>query len=197
MALPREGATPARGAPAPTKVQGATAAKRKEKEDGNGTGKRRREDGPWCAATVAPASFVRAPPGPLGITLKEYAGEFVVTDVAAACPVATGPARIKYGDTIVSVDGARVESVQDVDRGSEEGREIGLGARVISMNAADHSRGKLLLMKETGCGMFRIMDYSRVADKYGEKFLTELDPPNRGRTGRQILAGAFSSLGKS
>ena len=42
--------------------------------------------------------------------------------------------------------------------------------------------------------MFRIMDYSSVAEKYGEEFLEELNPPNRGKSGGQLLAGALSSL---
>ena len=37
------------------------------------------------------------------------------------------------------------------------------------------------------------MDYSNVAEKYGEEFLNELDPPQR-KTGNQILAEAMTGL---
>lgn len=185
----------ARGAKKP-KAKDTKAAKRAEKEDGTGTRKRQKKASPWCAAMVTPSSFVAAPPGPLGITIKEYGGEFVVTEVSEACPVAKGPSRVQYGDTILAIDGVNVDSTNDIHKGNEKSREIGLGARTISMNAADHSRGKLLHMKDSGSAMFRIMDYSHVADKYGEEFLDELDPPNKGKKGQQILAGALSSLGK-
>jgi len=56
-------------------------------------------------------------------------------------------------------------------------KEIGIGERIISTNAAAHSKGVLLHMKERNSAMFRIMDYSRVAAKYGEDFLKHLSPP--------------------
>ncbi len=64
------------------------------------------------------------------------------------------------------------------------------------MKAADHPKGSLLWMKEIRAPMFRIMDYSGVVEKYGEEFMEELNPPNRGRSGRSILGGAVSSLSK-
>lgn len=51
-------------------------------------------------------------------------------------------------------------------------------------------------MKESGCNLFRIMDYSDVAEKYGEDFLEELSPPNKGKSGRQLQAEAFAELGR-
>ncbi|KAL9190833.1 hypothetical protein ACHAXT_000539 [Thalassiosira profunda] len=62
------------------------------------------------------------------------------------------------------------------------------------MNAADQPKGMLLWMKEAGVVMFRTLDYSEVAEKYGEEFLDELNPPNKGKSGRQILTGALTSL---
>jgi hypothetical protein len=37
------------------------------------------------------------------------------------------------------------------------------------------------------------MDYSDVAEKYGEDFLEELSPPTKGKSGRQLQAEAFQS----
>lgn len=48
-------------------------------------------------------------------------------------------------------------------------------------------------MKDIDCALFDIMDYSCVAQKYGEEFLNELDPPQR-KTGNQILAEAMNGL---
>eukprot|EP00984_Skeletonema_dohrnii_P038526 scaffold41847_cov200-Skeletonema_dohrnii-CCMP3373.AAC.1 len=38
------------------------------------------------------------------------------------------------------------------------------------------------------------MDYSSVGERYGEEFLEELNPPNRGKSGGRLLAGALSSF---
>jgi len=37
-----------------------------------------------------------------------------------------------------------------------------------------------------------MMDYSDVAEKYGEDFLEELSPPNKGKSGKQIIGGILA-----
>jgi hypothetical protein len=139
------------------------------------------------------------PPGPLiGLTVKQYSDEFIVTEVSSTCTlplVKKGDSifKVREGDSIISIDGSSIESVDDLLGGSEKSREIIIGKRIISNNAAAHSKGKLLWMKEINCGLFRIMDYSEVASKYGEEFLEQLSPPQR-KSGKRILAEAFNSL---
>lgn len=76
---------------------------------------------------------------------------------------------------------------------SNKSREIRTGERVITNNAAERSKAELLYFKDIQCTLFDMMDYSGVAEKYGEDFLNELDPPQR-KTGNQILAEAMNGL---
>ena len=100
---------------------------------------------------------------------------------------------------ITHVDEIQIKSVDDdsLTKDSDKPRVITVDGGVISMDAADYSKGDLLWMKETGCGKFDIMDYSNVAGKYGQDFLDELKPRNKGKSGRQILAGPLASLSKA
>lgn len=91
----------------------------------------------------------------------------------------------------------KLESEDDaILKESKESRVIVIAGNIITMNAADLSKGTLWHMKESGCNLFRIMDYSDVAEKYGEDFLEELSPPNKGKSGRQLQAEAFAELGR-
>lgn len=164
--------------------------KRTEKEEKSGKTKKKRM---WTV-DHKPSFTITAPPGPLGLTIKQYYNELIVTDVSET--VWEGPfPPVRAGDKITTIDGTTIESEKDInDVVSKKSREIGIGERVISNNAAEHSKGTLVHMKEAGFAMFRIMDYSDVAEKYGEDFLEELDPPNKGRSGRSILAGAMAAL---
>eukprot|EP00579_Thalassiosira_antarctica_P001877 CAMPEP_0201870812 /NCGR_PEP_ID=MMETSP0902-20130614/3871_1 /ASSEMBLY_ACC=CAM_ASM_000551 /TAXON_ID=420261 /ORGANISM="Thalassiosira antarctica, Strain CCMP982" /LENGTH=314 /DNA_ID=CAMNT_0048396593 /DNA_START=95 /DNA_END=1039 /DNA_ORIENTATION=- len=164
-------------------------AKRTEKEEKSGKTKKKRM---WTV-DHKPSFTITSPPGPLGLTIKQYYDEFIVTDVSET--VWEGPfPPVRAGDKITTIDGTTIESEKDIIDVSKKSREIGIGERIISNNAAEHSKGTLVHMKEAGFAMFRIMDYSDVAEKYGEDFLEELDPPNKGRSGRSILAGAMAAL---
>jgi len=143
---------------------------------------------------------ITAPPGSLGITIKKYDNEYIVTDVSSTSNIGRKVPRfgakekkIRIGDTIISIDGVPIKSVDDVLTESSKSREIKTGERVISTNAAEHSKAELLYLKDIECSLFDIMDYSFVAEKYGEDFLNELDPPQR-KTGNQILAEAMNGL---
>eukprot|EP00581_Thalassiosira_minuscula_P018972 CAMPEP_0183722890 /NCGR_PEP_ID=MMETSP0737-20130205/14705_1 /TAXON_ID=385413 /ORGANISM="Thalassiosira miniscula, Strain CCMP1093" /LENGTH=218 /DNA_ID=CAMNT_0025953135 /DNA_START=43 /DNA_END=699 /DNA_ORIENTATION=+ len=142
-----------------------------------------------------PAFVITAPPGPLGLTIKQYADEFIIQDISETCaiPEAQGDfPKIREGDVVIAIDGEQIDD--DSLKDSDKSRVIGIGGRVISNNAAEHSKGSLLWMKESGCFLFRIMDYSDVAEKYGAEFLEELNPKNKGKSGKRILAGAMNSL---
>ncbi len=147
----------------------------------------------WVSAETHPSLTVTAPPGQLGFTIKEYSGDFVVTDISPSCAIQ--PGKLRTGDVILAIDNFEITSeTDDILKESDKSRDITIAGRVISMNAADKPKGSLLYLKELGAPMFRIMDYSGVAEKYGEEFLEELNPPNRGKSGGSILAGALSSL---
>lgn len=147
----------------------------------------------WAAGLKVPSYTVTAPPGPLGFTVKQYSDDFIVTTMSEGAVQPEGRARI--GDVIIAIDGEKITSEDDdILKESDKSRAITVGGRVISMNAAEHSKGSLLFMKERGFPMFRLMDYSSVAETYGEDFLEELNPPNKGKSGGRLLAGALSSL---
>ena len=137
----------------------------------------------------------------MGLSIKQYSDDFIVKDVSPTCaiPEAQGNfPRVREGNIIVSINGTKITSEGDaILKESDESRVIVIAGDIITMNAADLSKGALLHMKESGCHLLRIMDYSGVAEKYGEDFLEELSPPNKGKSGRLIQAEAFASLGKS
>ena len=168
------------------KQEGA-AKKRAKDEDSivaDKAEKTKKKKGPtWVPATRHPSITVIAPPGPLGLTIKQYSDDFIVEDVSPSCsiPEAQGEfPRVREGNIITSINGVKIKSEDDpILNESDESREIVIAGKIISRNAADHSKGTLLHMKECGCAMFRIMDYSDVAEKYGEDFFDELSPPNR------------------
>lgn len=149
----------------------------------------------WLSAETRPSYTVTAPPGQLGFTIKQYSEDFIVTDVSPSCAIQP-EGNLRIGDVILAIDGFEITSEHDdiLKEVSDKSRDITIAGRVISMKAAEHPKGSLLYMKERGMPMFRIMDYSGVAEKYGEEFLEELSPPNRGKSGGRILAGALSSL---
>jgi hypothetical protein len=151
----------------------------------------------WSPAMQNPSFTVTAPPGPLGLTIKQYSDDFIVKDVSPTCaiPEAQGKfARVREGNIIVSINGNKIKSEGDaILKDSNESRVIVIAGDTITMNAADLSKGKLLHMKESGNHLFRIMDYSDVAQKYGDDFLEELSPPNKGKSGRQIQAEACAT----
>jgi len=143
---------------------------------------------------------ITAPPGSLGITIKKYDNEYIVTDVSSTSTIGRKVPRfgavekeVRIGDTILSIDGVPIKSVYDVLTESSKSREIKTGERVISTNAAEHSKAELLYLKDIECSLFDIMDYSKVAEKYGEDFLNELDPPQR-KTGNQILVDSMVAV---
>lgn len=141
-----------------------------------------------------------APPGDLGLTIKQYCDDFIIKEVSSTCaiPEAQGMfPRVREGSIILSINGKTLESEDDdVLKESKGSREIVIAGDIISMSASDYSKGTLFHMKETGCAKFRIMDYSDVAEKYGQDFLEELSPPNKGKSGRQLQAEAFAELGR-
>lgn len=185
---------------ASTKKPKEGTKKRAEKEDESGETKKKRST--WTAAQRKPSFSVTAPPGPLGLTIKQYSDEFIISDVSSKCTIPEVQApypKVRPGDVVTTIDGIEIESVDDdILKDSDKSRVLEIGGGVISMNAADHPKGTLLHMKEAGFPMFRMMDYSDVAEKYGEEFLEELSPPNKGKSGKQILAGAMTpSLSKA
>mmetsp|Transcript_36186 Transcript_36186/g.73704 ORF Transcript_36186/g.73704 Transcript_36186/m.73704 type:complete len:338 (+) Transcript_36186:2096-3109(+) len=148
----------------------------------------------WASNEPRPSYTVTAPPGQLGFTIKQYSDDFIVTDMSPSCAIQP-QGKLRTGDVILAIDGFEITSEDDdILQQSDNSRVITIGGRVISMNAAEHSKGSLLYMKERGMPMFRIMDYSSVGERYGEEFLEELNPPNRGKSGGRLLAGALSSF---
>ncbi|KAL7533684.1 hypothetical protein ACHAXR_008073 [Thalassiosira sp. AJA248-18] len=172
--------------------------KRTEKEDESV--KKKKKQKMWTV-NQKPSFTVTAPPGPLGLTIKQYSDDFIVTDVSQSCaiPEAENPfPKVRPGSIITTIDGMKIKSENDaILKDCDKSRVLTVAGGVISNNAAEHSKGTLLHMKEAGFAMFRLMDYSDVAEKYGEEFLKELSPPNKGKSGKQILAGALASLGKA
>mmetsp|Transcript_24325 Transcript_24325/g.34847 ORF Transcript_24325/g.34847 Transcript_24325/m.34847 type:complete len:338 (+) Transcript_24325:44-1057(+) len=147
----------------------------------------------WVSAETQPSEIVTVPPGQLGFTIKQYSTDYVVTDLTPSCAIQQG--KLRVGDVILAIDNYEIPSeTDDILKESDKSRDITIAGRVISMKAADHPKGSLLYLKEIRAPMFRIMNYSGVAEKYGEEFLEELNPPNRGKSGGRILAGALSSL---
>jgi len=148
----------------------------------------------WASNEPRPSYTVTAPPGPLGFTIKQYSDDFIVTDMSPSCAIQP-QGKVRTGDVILAIDGIEITCEDDdILQQSDKSRDITVGGRVISMNAAEHSKGSLLYMKERGMPMFRIMDYSSVGERYGEEFLEELNPPNRGKSGGRLLAGSLSSF---
>jgi len=127
----------------------------------------------WTVDT-RPSLVVTVPIGSVGFRMKQYNNEFIVTYVV---PDTIYP---RINDIITTIDGKEI-TVSDMDAHNTgtwtSSREIGIGERIISTNAAAHSKGVLLHMKERNSAMFRLMDYSGVAAKYGEDFLKQLSPP--------------------
>ena len=127
----------------------------------------------WTVDT-RPSLVVTVPIGSVGFRMEQYNNEFIVTYVV---PATIYP---RIGDIITTIDGKEI-TVSDMDAHNKgtltSSREIGIGERIISTNAAAHSKGVLLHMKERNSAMFRLMDYSRVAEKYGDDFLKNLSPP--------------------
>lgn len=163
-----------------------------KKEESSSSAKKQRKV--WASGQKVPTYTVTAPPGPLGFTIKQYSDDFIVKTVSSSCAVQP-QGKVRAGDVIIAIDGKEITSEDDdILKESDKSRVITIGGRVISMNAAEHSKGSLLYMKECGMPMFRIMDYSSVAERYGEDFLEELNPPNKGKSGGRLLAGALSSL---
>jgi len=119
-------------------------------------------------------SMVVTVPIESGFRMKQYNNEFIVTSVVP------GTIYPRINDIITTIDGKDI-TVSDMEAHNTgtwtSSREIGIGERVISTNAAAHSKGVLLHMKERNSAMFRLMDYSGVAAKYGEDFLKQLSPP--------------------
>lgn len=148
-----------------------------------------------------PSFTITAPPGPLGLTIKQYGDDFIVTDISPSCaiPDCLVPfPKVRPGDIIATINDTKIKSEDDaILKDCDKIRVLTIEGRIISMNAAEHSKGTLLHMKEAGFPHFRMMDYSDVAEKYGEDFLEELSPPNKGKSGRQILGGALASLSKA
>ena len=143
---------------------------------------------------------ITAPPGSLGITIKRYDTQYIVINVSSTSTIGESVPRfgaaekkIRIGDTIISIEGVPIKSVDDVLSESNKSREISGGERVISNNAAEHSKAELLYLKDIECALFDIMDYSFVAEKYGEDFLNQLDPPQR-KTGNQILVDSMAAV---
>ena len=151
----------------------------------------------WTCNEKRPPFKVTAPPGPLGLTIQQYSDDFIITNISSSCSIQPQH-KVRVGDVLRAIDGYELLSEEDVPptTNSDQSRELTFSTRVISRNAADHPKGSLLYMKEMKMPMFRIMNYTGVEEKYGEEFLEELDPPNRGRSGKSILVGALSSLGQ-
>lgn len=145
------------------------------------------------STTRKDAFVVTCPRGPLGLTIKRFDDEWIVVDSVYGMLDKHPLGRLYPGEIITTIGGKKIESEDDIPEEVEEDTEIGVGERVMSMDAAQHSKGVLLSMKYVGNAMFRTLDYSKVAEKYGEAFLEELSPPQR-KTGNQLLAGALSSL---
>lgn len=161
-----------------------------EKNDSSAKKKRK----VWLSAETRPSYTITAPPGQLGFTIKQYSEDFIVTDISPSCAIQP-EGKLRIGDVILAIDGSEITSENDdILKISDKSRDVTIAGRVISMKAAEHPKGSLLYMKEKGMPMYRIMDYSGVEEKYGEEFLEELNPPNRGKSGGQILAGALSSM---
>ena len=140
----------------------------------------------WTVDSFPPRS-VTAPPGKLGFTLREYCNEFIVTDVTQDCSVRG----VRAGLSIVSVDGQRLRSLDELPEHSNTSREIVIGEEIMSTDASAHSKGSLMYCKEIGGSLFDMMDFSGVEAKYGKEFHEELAPPHR-KTGNQILGDAMN-----
>ena len=130
---------------------------------------------------IIPSYVVTAPIGPLGFQMKQYDNEFIVIYVLPVGYDRILP-KVRIGDIITTIDGKAVEAEHDIMfgcKGIMKRREVRIGERIISTNAAAHSKGVLLHAKKSNSTMFRTMDYSEVAAKYGEDFFEKLSPPQR------------------
>ena len=150
----------------------------------------------WCAPTIKEGYVVTCPPGPLGLTIKQFEDEWIVVDTVYEFMSNHPAGKVRPLDTIVTIDGKKIETEEDIPSECEKDTEIGVGEYVMTMDASHLSKGMLLAMKYTNCAKFRILDYSNVAQKYGEDFLDELDPPQR-KSGNQLLAEAFTAIGNA
>lgn len=126
---------------------------------------------------------VTAPPGPIGLTIKQYCEDFIVTEVSPTCAIpqakGTNP-KIRPGIRLTYINGLKIKSVDDdilTDKTSDKPRVISVAGWLVTNNAADKTKGELLYLKETNNPLFRVMEFSTVAKKYGQDFLEELDPP--------------------
>ena len=176
------------------KVDSSAKKRSGETKDSNKGGEESAKKRKMWASDQTPSYTVTAPPGPLGISIKQYSDDFIITAVSPSCTIQP-EGKVRVGGVIMAIDGIEITSVDDDNlKESEKSRVVTIGGRVISMNAAEHPKGSLLYLKECGAPMFRIMDYSSVAERYGEDFLEELNPPNKGKSGGRVLAGALASL---
>ncbi len=83
----------------------------------------------------------------MGLTIKQYSDDFIVKDVSLTCaiPEAQGNfPRVREGNFIISINGKKLESEDDaILKESKESRVIVIAGNIITMNAADLSKGTL------------------------------------------------------
>ena len=134
----------------------------------------------WTAPIRRAPQVVTLPPGKLGFTTKQYCDEFIIIDVTSDDGMimqgynGTSLGDMLVGMSLISADGKQLKSLEDLPTKCDTSREVEVCKDCISMDASLHSRGQLMYMKDTKCGMFDIMDYSKVEAKYGKEFLDEL-----------------------
>ena len=116
---------------------------------------------------------IAVPPGPLGLTVKRYgsADGALVTSVSASCAFGSS---VRVGDRLVTINGAPIDTAEDLSKGKDATREVGVAPRPTSDDAADYTKGQLLQLRDLDAVKFRELDWEDARSKHGADFTEEM-----------------------